>query len=1094
MGWHNRTTKQPAASPVSADPAATSGGLPPQGGAEVALAANPTVRRALKRSGARLWAAAEVGFGAARTPERIICVPATVPGQLAPSSVSSPPAQPTVAESVASRMARRAAGCAWSAGPVVDRSGGAGRRRVRRWWIGSEVRVRCRVRCFPTPALCPQRALLLSRSAHQRGRRLRSRWLGRRAASSRCAVSRLRLLIVRWCWFVVGFAGGGSGAGGSMPRRWCPIPALRPQRALWLGCRAVDLNRSRQATDATVSASTLNPARQWTSARYLKPVRGPSVAAPPVSSASPSVSMKSETIRRSPADSGSDSGDSDEPSNDFDIDALTDEIERRLQRRLRLGFDRRGASGEVGGHGRGKGVSRTWGRKADSVPFQPVGVFKSPCRTTGRLTPFQAARPRNSFCRRRIVNVAVARSRHHRRGPNCHEVHWSVDRSDEARSETAWLRQEEEARPTTMGPVSLGRYPFLHGVVESLDLTFGLLRQNGTPLRARANLSLKQYEPDENWAANPTSTPEPERLHQVQRGETLDRLLPPTTASRRIGAILRPPTAFLIPLRSRRATFSLFRSWSHHECGQLLGADRRQAVGKRRQGWPHNGLAHAECGGGGRGPHRRVLVHVTGIWHSEVGAALPRKSLRALRNRPRCSWVRLSARGVWLRLISAAGCPSNGSLLRPAVRARTISPRQPVARRRHRASGMATSTHWSLDSTQDYLAVAGTANGVHRCLSSLWAVLVGGHGGEETPCRPCRCERHIDTPQGWCRCDRRTDWCIGDAIKITAAGWDAAEQKPTTDNTCRRSCQEDGESVLIVGSPVLDVKRSKIGGLRCRITRQSGCGISHGEHWFPRKARVGWLVELMRSTALFRRSKRWRVSSIGFLPWCRDHHRTRRPEERELADSIGDRGTGDPWATNGPVIGVVSNNGDPEKLDAPRWSFSSRRQFRDRLGSVLTLRAGKKAGFRATPAMNDEVLVVFEQGARRPIVLGDSSTRRISQCLRVEGPADETRRQAGQGGHASHVGARRQRADSTGDKRRKTDVSFVWTTKGSRSKRGREMLSWRQRWTSPWRQMATSHSKARTSRSRQRAMSRSMVWTWMPRARRVRSSKARKSP
>ena len=63
-------------------------------------------------------------------------------------------------------------------------------------------------------------------------------------------------------------------------------------------------------------------------------------------------------------------------------------------------------------------------------------------------------------------------------------------------------------------------------VVESLDVTFTYFAADGTPLRARANLSLKQYEPDENWGRqNPTSgTPDPERLHQVQRGETLDRI------------------------------------------------------------------------------------------------------------------------------------------------------------------------------------------------------------------------------------------------------------------------------------------------------------------------------------------------------------------------------------------------------------------------------------------------------------------------------------------------------------------------------------------------------------------------------------------
>ncbi len=40
------------------------------------------------------------------------------------------------------------------------------------------------------------------------------------------------------------------------------------------------------------------------------------------------------------------------------------------------------------------------------------------------------------------------------------------------------------------------------------------------------NLSLEQYEPDANWGPqNPTSgTPKPNRTHQVQVGDTLDRI------------------------------------------------------------------------------------------------------------------------------------------------------------------------------------------------------------------------------------------------------------------------------------------------------------------------------------------------------------------------------------------------------------------------------------------------------------------------------------------------------------------------------------------------------------------------------------------
>ena len=274
--------------PVSADPAATSGGLPPQGGAEVAPAANPTVRRASEQVlGLGFGAAAEVGFSAlARTPERMTSAsrPRGVPGQLAPSSASAPPpARPTVAESVASRSARREQpGVLGQQAPVVDRSGGAGSS------LGSPVVDRERGAGSMPSAVVPDSGTV----------------------SAESLVARLQ---------------GRGPQTGRAKRQTPPSPASTPQPSTPVNQRSVP----------------------------VPSVRGPSVAAPPVSSASPSVSMKSETIRRSPADSGSDSGDSDEPSNDFDIDALTDEIERRLQRRLRLGFDRRGGF---------RGGGRSWPR------------------------------------------------------------------------------------------------------------------------------------------------------------------------------------------------------------------------------------------------------------------------------------------------------------------------------------------------------------------------------------------------------------------------------------------------------------------------------------------------------------------------------------------------------------------------------------------------------------------------------------------------------------------------------------------------------------------------------------------------------------
>jgi LysM repeat protein len=63
-------------------------------------------------------------------------------------------------------------------------------------------------------------------------------------------------------------------------------------------------------------------------------------------------------------------------------------------------------------------------------------------------------------------------------------------------------------------------------VVKSIEVTFTYFSSEGLPLRANVSMSLEQYEPDANWGPqNPTSgTPRPGRSHQVQVGDTLDRI------------------------------------------------------------------------------------------------------------------------------------------------------------------------------------------------------------------------------------------------------------------------------------------------------------------------------------------------------------------------------------------------------------------------------------------------------------------------------------------------------------------------------------------------------------------------------------------
>lgn len=63
-------------------------------------------------------------------------------------------------------------------------------------------------------------------------------------------------------------------------------------------------------------------------------------------------------------------------------------------------------------------------------------------------------------------------------------------------------------------------------IIESADVTFTYFSHEGLPLRANVSLTLTQFEREGNWGPqNPTSgTPTPNRTHQVQVGDTLDRI------------------------------------------------------------------------------------------------------------------------------------------------------------------------------------------------------------------------------------------------------------------------------------------------------------------------------------------------------------------------------------------------------------------------------------------------------------------------------------------------------------------------------------------------------------------------------------------
>lgn len=60
------------------------------------------------------------------------------------------------------------------------------------------------------------------------------------------------------------------------------------------------------------------------------------------------------------------------------------------------------------------------------------------------------------------------------------------------------------------------------GVLDSLNVTYTLFSPDGTPLRAKLSLSMKEYRPvDIQIKENPKSSPNYEKTYTVQRGDTL---------------------------------------------------------------------------------------------------------------------------------------------------------------------------------------------------------------------------------------------------------------------------------------------------------------------------------------------------------------------------------------------------------------------------------------------------------------------------------------------------------------------------------------------------------------------------------------------
>jgi nucleoid-associated protein YgaU len=86
-------------------------------------------------------------------------------------------------------------------------------------------------------------------------------------------------------------------------------------------------------------------------------------------------------------------------------------------------------------------------------------------------------------------------------------------------------RQRNKARPPWV-EFHWGKLHSFKAVVERLQVKFTYFASDGTPLRAKADLTLKQYMDEaERPLQNPTShTPSLHTVHRLAHGETLDRV------------------------------------------------------------------------------------------------------------------------------------------------------------------------------------------------------------------------------------------------------------------------------------------------------------------------------------------------------------------------------------------------------------------------------------------------------------------------------------------------------------------------------------------------------------------------------------------
>jgi phage protein D len=97
-------------------------------------------------------------------------------------------------------------------------------------------------------------------------------------------------------------------------------------------------------------------------------------------------------------------------------------------------------------------------------------------------------------------------------------------------------------------------------------------------------------------------------------------------------------------------------------------------------------------------------------------------------------------------------------------------------------------------------------------------------------------------------------------------------------------------------------------------------------------------------------------------------------DNSSIVDLLGRRsgGSAQQWAKAGIVVGIITNNKDPDEMGRVKVRFPTLSDSDESTWARLVNPGGGAArGLHFTPEINDEVLVVFEHGdVRRPMVLG----------------------------------------------------------------------------------------------------------------------------